>query len=249
MSGVQGSHRSATCLSSSRPGSSLLPPDAFPSMPDTGEIRRNGETGKAGASAEVRRGSGGHRPCPARRRPARHPRPSGLESIVMKAAGKKPTVYLDTTIVSSYWYEGTDVLALGRRVSTREWWDSERQHFTLWVSSVTQDELQAGHFPRQVEAVAMAHRLRFLPLLAAAREFAERLLDRHVVPDTKPGDALQMAIAVVHRIDYLLTWNYAHLANPMAQGTVGGLLRKRGLASTVFGVARNDSQSCFGPND
>ena len=27
----------------------------------------------------------------------------------MKAAGKKPTVCLDTTILSSYWYEGTDL--------------------------------------------------------------------------------------------------------------------------------------------
>ena len=23
---------------------------------------------------------------------------------------KKPTIYLDTTVLSSYWYEGTDVL-------------------------------------------------------------------------------------------------------------------------------------------
>jgi hypothetical protein len=37
---------------------------------------------------------------------------------------KKPTVYLDTTIVSAYWYEGGDVLAVGRRFMTREWWDS-----------------------------------------------------------------------------------------------------------------------------
>ena len=45
--------------------------------------------------------------------------------------GKKPTVYLDTTIISSYWYEGTDVLALGRRLSTREWWEAERTQFVI----------------------------------------------------------------------------------------------------------------------
>jgi len=31
-------------------------------------------------------------------------------------AGKKPTAYLDTTILSSYWYEGPDILVLARRV-------------------------------------------------------------------------------------------------------------------------------------
>ena len=37
------------------------------------------------------------------------------------------------------------------------------------------------------------------------------------MPRNKPGDAAQLAVAVVHRMDYLLTWNYAHLANPVTQ--------------------------------
>lgn len=135
----------------------------------------------------------------------------------MKAARKKPTVYLDTTILSSYWYEGSDILALGRRITTREWWDTERSHFALWVSSVTEDELEAGSYPRQADALAMSQGLRFLPMIVEAREFAGQLMRKHVVPNSKPGDALQMAIAAVHSVDYLLTWNYAHLANPLAQ--------------------------------
>jgi hypothetical protein len=131
---------------------------------------------------------------------------------------RKPTVYLDTNIIASYWYEGTDILALGRRVTTREWWETERSHFAIWASSVTEDELEAGRYPRQRDALAMARRLRFLALPTRVREFAEQLIAEHVVPDSKPGDALQMAIAAVHRMDYLLTWNYAHLANPIAQG-------------------------------
>lgn len=130
---------------------------------------------------------------------------------------KKPTIYLDTTVLSSYWYEGTDVLALGRRIATRDWWDTERLHFSVWVSAVTEDELEAGRFPRQTETLAMVRRQRFLPMLVSAREFAEQLIRQHVVPSSKPGDALQMAVAAVHRMDFLLTWNYAHLANPIAQ--------------------------------
>jgi hypothetical protein len=135
----------------------------------------------------------------------------------MKITRKKPTVYLDTTILSSYWYEGSDILALSRRITTREWWDSERSHFSIWVSSVTEDELEAGTYPHQTDALDMAQGLRFLPMIVEAKEFAAQLIHKHVVPNSKPGDALQMAIAAVHRIDYLLTWNYAHLANPIAQ--------------------------------
>lgn len=135
-------------------------------------------------------------------------------------------MYLDTTILSSYWYEGADVLSIGRRITTRDWWDSERSRFSLWASSVTEDELGAGNYPRQAEALAMAQRLKFLPMLISARAFAEWLIQRHVVPESKPGDALQMAIAVAHRMDYLLTWNYAHLANPVAQAQLEAACRE-----------------------
>lgn len=31
---------------------------------------------------------------------------------------------------------------------------------------------------------------------------------------TREGDAIRIAAALVHRIDYLVTWNQQHLANP-----------------------------------
>jgi len=152
----------------------------------------------------------------------------------MKGGRKKPTVYLDTTILSSYWYEGSDILALGRRMTTREWWAAERSRFTLWVSSVTEDELEAGTYPRQAEALAMARRLPFLPMVRESREFAEQLMHRRVVPDSKPGDALQMAVAAVHRVDYLLTWNYAHLANPIAQAQLEAACQAAGWRAPLL---------------
>ena len=33
------------------------------------------------------------------------------------------------------------------------------------------------------------------------------------IPDTAEADALHVAVAAVHRIDYLLTWNCRHIDN------------------------------------
>jgi len=41
-----------------------------------------------------------------------------------------------------------------------------------------------------------------------------------------PADALQLALAAGHQADYLLTWNYAHLANPVTQAKSERLLLK-----------------------
>jgi hypothetical protein len=129
----------------------------------------------------------------------------------------KPTVYLDTTIPSAYWYQGANILALARRLLTRQWWETERGHFTLLVSSVTETELQEGDFPRQAECLKMVRRLRYVPIRKAAERLADQLLELKIVPAGKPRDALQLAVATDHEVDYLLTWNYAHLANPVVQ--------------------------------
>jgi len=56
----------------------------------------------------------------------------------------KPTVYLDTNIISAFYYEGRDFAGLARRNLTRDWWTYERSSFVVWASAVTEDELFAG---------------------------------------------------------------------------------------------------------
>jgi hypothetical protein len=129
----------------------------------------------------------------------------------------KPTVYLDTNIISAYWYQGKDVAAAARRLHTREWWNEERRHFSVYVSVTTINELRAGSFRRQADCVKMARALPRLAMTRKAKHVLDELLRWRLIPETKPGDALQMAVSAAHEVDYLLTWNYAHLANPVAQ--------------------------------
>src|SRR6516225_188137 len=130
---------------------------------------------------------------------------------------KKPTIYLDTSVISAFWYESTDVLMVARRLQTREWWDLERTHFEIWASVAVESELRAGVFPRQHECLQMVSELRYLQITAAVRELSDRVLERRIVPEGKTADATHLAPSAWHGIDYLLTWNYAHMANPLAQ--------------------------------
>ena len=63
----------------------------------------------------------------------------------------KPTIYLDTSVISAFWYEGADVSLLSLRLHTREWWELERQHFTVWASAFIEAEFEAGTFARHEE--------------------------------------------------------------------------------------------------
>jgi len=146
----------------------------------------------------------------------------------------KPTVYLDTTIISAYLYDGGDVASQARRLKTREWWDRERKHFSVWASGVTEQELRAGEFRRQDDCLTTVRRLRYLATTRDCQVLKDALLDEGVVPATKPLDALHMAIATAHGMDYLLTWNYAHLANPVAQRRLETLCAMRSLRAPLL---------------
>ncbi len=158
----------------------------------------------------------------------------------------KPTVYLDTNIISAYWFEGNDVAAAARRLHTRQWWSLERRHFSLYVSVTTLNELRAGPFPRQSDCLKMARALPRLAMTRNARRVLDELLKTRLIPDTKPGDALQMAVSAAHEVDYLLTWNYAHLANPVAQKRLEDVCRSLHLRAPLLVSPETIPQVRFG---
>ena len=102
------------------------------------------------------------------------------------------------------------------------------------ASGVTEQELRAGEFRRQDDCVDTARRLRYLPTTHACQDLKNRWLQERIVPVTKPLDALHMAIATAHRMDYLLTWNYAHLANPIAQRQLEAFCDANGLRAPLL---------------
>ncbi len=146
----------------------------------------------------------------------------------------KPTVYLDTSVFSAYWYEGADVTLLTRRLHTREWWELERQHYGVWASAFVEAELRAGEFLRQDECGRMARRLRYLSINAEVTAMMNRIIESGLVPTNKRGDAGHLAVSAFHDVDYLLTWNYAHMANPTSQGRLEALCTRLGLVAPLM---------------
>ena len=56
-----------------------------------------------------------------------------------------------------------------------------------------------------------------LDVNADAESLAKRLLVDGAIPGTEPEDALHVAIAVVHQLDYIATWNFVHLVGASAK--------------------------------
>jgi predicted nucleic acid-binding protein len=141
----------------------------------------------------------------------------------------KSRVYLETTIPSylTAW-PSRDLVRAAHQQITREWWQ-RRKEYELFVSQLVIRECQAGD---REAAEARLEALEGLALLAQVEEaesLARALLDRVPLPDRATADALHIATAAVHGMDYLLTWNCTHIANAALRGRIEAVCREAGF--------------------
>ena len=147
----------------------------------------------------------------------------------------KPTVYLETTVIGYLAMRVSGVLRVAaNQQTTRDWWDSHRQGFDLYVSRFVVNECSDG------DPVAVRDRLTYLdgiPLLQVpddVNSLAERLISGVPLPEKAAVDALHISVAAVNGVEYLLTWNCKHIANPSMRPRIERLCREMGYEPPVI---------------
>ena len=96
---------------------------------------------------------------------------------------------------------------------TRQWWDEERHLYDLYTSEFTLAELAEGDFPRKEQAIQLVRDLPRLAPMEEIEEIVEMYVAHYLVPSSDIRDGFHLAFACFYKMDYLLTWNCAHLAN------------------------------------
>jgi hypothetical protein len=125
----------------------------------------------------------------------------------------KPTVYVETSVVSACSDPSDHAVSQAQRILTIEWWQQQRPYFDLFYSQAVVAELTRVDFPGRLEAIALLDDMTMLPITPAVEGAAEAYRRHLVMPSEDMGDAVHLAVACVHEVDYLLTWNCRHLAN------------------------------------
>lgn len=127
--------------------------------------------------------------------------------------GKK-TVYIETTVVSYLTARPTgDLVGAAWQKITADWWETQRQRFELHASDVTVGEAGRGDAEAAARRLAALADVTVLRVTEAAVELTSALVRGGAVPASAESDALHVAVAAVHGLDYLLTWNCRHLDN------------------------------------
>jgi hypothetical protein len=147
----------------------------------------------------------------------------------------KPRLYLETTIPSYLTARPSrDSVVAGHVQITREWWDKHRGDFRIYISQLVLDEAGSGD---PVAARARLKMLQSIPLLDITPEVAaltSGILASGKMPRKAAIDAAHIAIAAVHGMDFLVTWNCVHIANAVIVRALASICRKHGLECPVI---------------
>ncbi|HYY55836.1 MAG TPA: PIN domain-containing protein [Pyrinomonadaceae bacterium] len=128
----------------------------------------------------------------------------------------KQSLYLETSVIGAYLDNGEPF----RRDLTIRWWEHELPEYRAVVSPLVARELERVPEPHRTGYLKLVQSLEEVELVEEAAILAEGYIARGIFHRKYIADALHVAVASFHKIDYLVTWNFGHLANVRRQARI-----------------------------
>lgn len=126
----------------------------------------------------------------------------------------KPKLYLETTIPSYLVARPSrDVVILAHQQVTRDWWDNRRDDYDIHISQLVVDEAGEGDAVYSRLRLELIAGFPLLDITPEVRSLGHQLMTALNLPSKASADALHVAVATHNGMDFVLTWNCAHLAN------------------------------------
>ena len=127
-----------------------------------------------------------------------------------------PKVYLETSFVSYLTGdETTDALISARQAYTRKWMSEEAPNCEVFISSFVVGECARGKRESVTKRDRFLEKVQSVQVdLAVVKKLAKKLIAGHALPEHEVTDAFHIATAAIAGMDFLLTWNCKHMANP-----------------------------------
>ena len=126
----------------------------------------------------------------------------------------KKSVYIETTIPSVITArQSRDIGTLYRQTVTKDFWDNERHKYDLYVSEYVIEECEKGDTDAAKRRLDLIKDIPSLPKSKDIDNLAEEYFKHLTIPDRAKTDCFHLAVCVMEKIDFLLSWNLTHLGN------------------------------------
>lgn len=128
----------------------------------------------------------------------------------------KLSLYLETSVIGAYLDNGDPF----RRDLTMRWFERELSEYRPCTSLLVRREIERIDEPHRSGYLNLLKGLHDLELVDEVAILAEGYISRGIFHRKFMSDAVHVALASYHKIDYLVTWNFGHLANVRKQARI-----------------------------
>lgn len=142
----------------------------------------------------------------------------------------KTSLYLETSVIGAYLDNGDPF----RRDLTIRWWEHELSEYEVLSSILVQRELERIAEPHRSGYLNLIKPLKQLDLAEEVAILAEGYIERGIFHRKFLADAVHVAFASFHKVDYLVTWNFGHIANVRKQARLRLFNTAAGFYSPVI---------------
>lgn len=142
----------------------------------------------------------------------------------------KLSIYVETSVVGAYLDNGEPF----RRDLTMRWWEHEMAEYRAVSSLLVRRELERVPEPHRTGYLNLIEPLEELELTEEASILAEGYVERGIFHRRYIADALHVALASFHKIDYFVTWNFGNIANVRKQARLRLFNTAAGFFSPVI---------------
>ena len=143
---------------------------------------------------------------------------------------KLKSVYLETSIFSYLTARPSrDLQASAWQQASLQWWEQALPLYEAFISEIVVAEASGGDpeaVKRRLKAISQFPEL---PLDRTAEKLASQLIAEGGFPEKAEVDALHVAIATVHEVDFFLTWNCRHINNAETKPIIRTICLKAGF--------------------
>jgi hypothetical protein len=147
----------------------------------------------------------------------------------------KPTIYIETSIPSYLTARLSNNLRIAANQNTTiEWWETRRNFFNLCISEFVIVEASLGDSDAAQKRLAIIENLPKIAVTEEVRTLAKALITEGPIPSNAEMDAYHIAVAAVNGVDYLLTWNCAHIANAIMRPRIEEVCRQNGFEPPII---------------
>jgi predicted nucleic acid-binding protein len=133
----------------------------------------------------------------------------------------KPSVYIETTVISYLTARPSrDLIVAAHQQITNDWWEKRRTDYDVFVSEFVLKEANKGDKKAAQKRMEILSKISLLKVDDEITQLGISFIRNGHLPKKATEDALHIAIATVHQMDYLVTWNCKHIANAQIYKTL-----------------------------